>query len=179
VLGQLLGSGPAPLPAPPTPPLPAPTSPDLDPDRRAIGPTGAPSSPPPDTASLPVLVAALEAEAAEPGSHGQVTALTGASGGQVVRLSGRPDGTFVEFTGVTVPEPGRYQLTVFYSSEQDRDGSVTVNGGGPAAVTFGSTGAGGISTVSLTVELAGDGNTILIGTAGGAPVSLDQITLTG
>jgi hypothetical protein len=179
VLAQQLGPGPTPppLPAPPTPPLRLAPSPDGTPDRLGTPPTGA-RSPAPSSDRPPVLAGSYEAEAAEPGSHGQVTSLAGASGGQVVRLSGNRSGTFVQFTGVTVGTPGRYRLTVFYATEQRRTGTIVVNDGPPASVTFPSTvAAGGIGSVSVPVELTGGGNTIWIGSAGGAPLSLDQITL--
>jgi hypothetical protein len=179
VLAQVLGPDqPAPLPAPPTPPL----RPGPDPLVRTAptgspGPTRVPSpSAEPTLTPAPVLAEGYEAEAAELGSHGQVISLSGASGGQVVRLSGRRDGTFVQFTGVTVPEPGGYRLTVFYASEQPRTATVVVNDGSPQSVSLTGDGAGvEVSAVSLRVELASGGNTIWIGTAGGAPVALDQI----
>jgi hypothetical protein len=185
MLGQALQPGPAPLPAPPTPPLLEDPSPEGGPDRLGTAPTGSPASPgasaTPTGTGGPAGSASFEAERAQVGSHGQVTSLAGASGGQVVRLNGRADGTFVQFTGVTVAEPGGYRLTVFYFSEQRRTGTVVVNGGSPEPVTFPARGAGGgTGSVSLSVELAGGGgNTIRIATDGGAPVSVDRITIGG
>jgi hypothetical protein len=182
LLALLLGSGgpPAPpLPAPPTGPVRLAPSPDGLPDRLGTPPTAA-RSPAATSDRPPALAGAYEAEAAEPGSHAQVTSLTGASGGQVVRLTGNRNGTFVQFSGVTVGQPGRYTLTVFYAAEQRHTGTVAVNDGAAVPVTFPATGgAGGIGSVTLPVELAGGGNTIWISSAGGAPLSLDQITVSG
>lgn len=127
-----------------------------------------------------MLALAFEAEAASPGSHGQVVDLSGASQGQAVRLSGAAEGTFVEFSGVEVAAAGGYDLTIFYLSEKDRDGGVSVNGGSPARFTFAGQGENGaIGSVTVRVDLAAGTNTILIGTPGGAPVSLDLLTVTG
>jgi hypothetical protein len=178
LLVQALQSGPAPLPAPPTPLPQLAPSPEAGPDRLGAAPNGspAPASATPTGDPGPSLTGSAEAEAAEIGSHAQVTSLAGASGGQAVRLSGNRDGTFVEFTGVTVPAAGRYQLTVFYAAEQRRTGTVTVNGEPAGSVTLPA--VDGIGSVSVSVELAA-GNTVRIGTAGGAPVWLDRITVSG
>jgi hypothetical protein len=185
VLARLLGSdsGPEPQLGPP------PTAPQADPTAASelgelgVAPSGSPvpsgSAAPPPT-EPPLLTLSFEAEAAERGSRGQVVGFDGASGGQVVRLNGNRDGTFVQFPGVSVSEAGRYELTVFYFSDQSRTAGIAVGDGSPEFVTFPSRGeAGDIGSVTLGVQLAAGANTVVIGTDGGAPLSIDRITVTG
>jgi hypothetical protein len=184
VLARLLGSdsGPEPqLGPPPTLPQVDPTA-DSELGELGVAPSGSPvpsGSAPPST-EPPAQASSFEAEDAERGSHGQVVAFDGASGGQVVRLNGNRDGTFVQFPGVSVSEAGRYELTVFYFSDQSRTAGIAVGDGSPEFVTFPSRGeAGDIGSVALGVQLAAGANTVVIGTDGGAPLSIDRITVTG
>lgn len=186
VVARLLEQEPVPAPLP-TPPLGLDSSPGRGADRHGILPSASPRSPTPTPtpsptgAEPPAPLAAYEAEAAQPGSHGQVTSMSGASGGQVVRLTGSARGAFVQFTGVAVPEAGDYQLTIRYFTDQPRRvATVVVNDGSPDSVSLPArTESDGIGAVALPVRLAaGDGNTVWIGTTGGSPVAIDAITIT-
>lgn len=190
VAARLLAPEPEQRPGPlPTPPLGFDPSPGRGTDRQGTLPTSSPRSPNPSAtaspspspsgAEPPAPLAAYEAEAAQPGSHGQVTSMSGASGGQVVRLNGRREGTFVQFTGVAVAETGRYRLTIRYFTDQPREATVVVNDGSPDSVSLPARSeSDGIGAVTLPVRLAGgDGNTVWIGTSGGAPVAIDTITI--
>lgn len=187
VLATLLRTDPVTPPAPPpTPAHEAGQGPGGGTDRRGQAPTASPVSSPVSTPEAtkeptppPVRTRSYEAEAAEPGSHGQTVSMDGASGGQVVRLSGNSDGTFVRFPDVRVDESGRYELTVFYFCEQTRTGTISVNDESHTSVTFPARGEDGIGSVAATVDLAAGANVIWIGTPGGAPLSLDRITVDG
>jgi hypothetical protein len=182
VAARLLTADPVSLVGPPPTPPPAPDSPD-ETARLGDAPSASPvPSPPPTSTSPPEEPTAVsfEAEAAEPGSHGQVVPLAGASGGQAVKLSGARDGTFVQFSGVSVATSGSYDLTIFFAAEQDRAGAISVGDGSPASVTFPSPGGEGtLGAVTVPVQLAAGDNTLVIGTSGGAPLFVDQITITG
>jgi hypothetical protein len=171
--------------SPPPTPEGVDASPDSDLSRLGNAPTASPSPSPTPSPSTPptappVSSASFEAEGAGLGSHAQVVAFDGAAGGQVVRLSGNRDGTFVSFSGVTAVDSGRYELTIAYFSDQDRSGTVSVNGGSSFSVTFPSRGEGGsIGSVTVSVDLAAGDNAIDVSSSGGAPLSIDRIVVTG
>jgi hypothetical protein len=181
LVGLLLSDRETQLAPPPTPDG-VNASPDGDLGRLGIAPTASPgpsTSPTPSPTDPPVQTS-YEAEAAGLGSHAQVADFDGAAGGQVVRLSGNRDGTFVSFTGVTAVDSGRYEVTIAYFCDQDRSGAVSVNGGSSASVNFPSRGEGGsIGSVTVSVDLASGGNTIQVSSPGGAPLSIDQIVVSG
>jgi hypothetical protein len=180
VAARLLGSDSGPEPQLGPPPTPPQADPSAGSELGQLGTAPPSAAPTPSPTDPPVQILSFEAEAAERGSHGQVVALDGASGGEAVRLNGNRDGTFVQFSGVSVGEAGRYELTVFYSSDQSRTAGIAVGDGSPEFVTFPSRGgAGDIGSVTLGVQLAAGANTLLIGTDGGAPLSIDRITVTG
>jgi hypothetical protein len=185
VLARLLGSDSGPelqLGPPPTLPQADPSA-DSELGQRGAAPSGSPvpsGSAAPSPTDPPVQALSFEAEAAERGSHGQVVALDGASGGEAVRLSGNRDGTFVQFADVSVAEAGRYELIVFYFSDQTRTAGIAVGDAAPEFVNFPSRAeAGTVGSVTLGVQLGAGANTVVIGTDGGAPLSIDRITVSG
>lgn len=164
------------------PPSPDGVNGDADQERQGLDPSASPGpspSPSPSPTDPPVQ-SFFEAESAELGSHAQVDRFDGAAGGQVVKLSGNPNGTFLVFPDVTVVDSGQYEVVIGYFAEHDRVGAVSVGGGSTAEVTFPGRGeGGGIGSITVSVQLASGANTIQVSSAGGAPLSIDGIVISG
>lgn len=130
------------------------------------------------SAATPPVLVSIEAESAERSSRPRVRAVSGASGGMVLWRIGVYD-EFVRFTPVTVPEAGRYTVTVHYISTEPRETRLRVNGGGSSRITFPPTGSStAVGTRELSVTLVAGGNTLQFDNIDGsyAP-DLDRITI--
>jgi hypothetical protein len=111
-----------------------------------------------------------EAEAAQLSGQAEVLGWTGASGGKIVDKLGTeqvnsPYGPYqrsgsISFTSVTVPAPGRYQMTVFYVSGEPRNAYVRVNGGTARVLSFPGSSWSVIYSATFGVDLMTGTNSI-------------------
>ncbi|MEJ3745711.1 CBM35 domain-containing protein [Actinomycetes bacterium KLBMP 9797] len=202
VVVMSLGDQPAPQPAAdPTPSTVEPRVPDAPPrttaDPAPLAPAAAatpigqaepsPSGPPPTTpATSPAPTAfSFEAEGARLSGAAAVTAMAGASGGRVVhRLGterspyGYPVSGTIEFTGVTVPAAGRYSMTVYYVSGENRSAYYQVNGGSTYSRSFAAGSWEAVSSLTFGVDLRAGTNTITFGNPYHWMPRLDRLHLT-
>lgn len=167
---------------------PSPTPPPAD-----GGPLEPPPGPPPQQAAPPRVSApaspspsptALSYEAEAPGNRlsGQAAPrdVPGASGGRVVGwVGGRRENTLT-FTRVTAATAGRYELTVYYVSNEHRAAAIAVNDRFAGLVEFPPTGGWHtVGSVKVTLTLRAGANEVEFGNRYSWAPDFDRIVLPG
>lgn len=106
-----------------------------------------------------------------------VASCSGCSGGAKVGCVGY--GGTLTVRGIDGGSGGTAHVTVHYTSAENRDAQLSVNGGAPATVSFPSTGDWNVvGTVTLTLPLiAGTGNTVTLANPSGWAPDIDRITI--
>ncbi|MFK3984070.1 hypothetical protein ACI2K4_27335 [Micromonospora sp. NPDC050397] len=136
----------------------------------------------PPAAPPSVFGTSVEAEgpAAERRGRARTRSVAGASGGTVVTGIGDGSGNTIRFSRIEVPAAGRYTVTLYYVSDRDRSGTLTVNGG-RSTVSFADTGSndGPVGAVSITLSLRAGANSIELGDRRERVADLDRIVVTG
>lgn len=99
------------------------------------------------------------------------------SGGAKVTWIGNTSGNYIEFRDVFAKANGNYTLTIFYTSGENRNATVTINGKEENLSNLNSGGWKTISKKTLTVALKKGYNVIRIGSTGGWAPDIDKIEL--
>lgn len=123
-----------------------------------------PTTPPP---AVPPGPRTVEAESVRLGRGMQIVNLAAASGGKIVRL---PDnGGVLSFTGIAMPNGGRYRVTLYYTCTGSTSAGVRANPGGNSPWDGDRVTCGGASTIrsaAFNVNLNSGANTVEVGFAG-------------
>jgi hypothetical protein len=156
--------------------------PTRDPVARPVTPpsTTPPVRPPARPEPQPVRVV-REAEASGNVRNGSVGTrrLDSASSGAVVGWIGNGRRNTLEFTGLTVPTAGTYQVTVHYVTAEWRRAGLVVNGRDVLLVDFPSTGNWeNVGQVTIQVKLAAGTNTLEFGNPHYWAPDLDRLVIT-
>lgn len=97
------------------------------------------------------------------------------SGGAKVSWIGNREDNFIEFRDVFAQANGSYTLTIFYSSGENRNATVTINGKEKKLANLNSGGWKTIAKTSVNVALKKGYNVIRIGNPGGWTPDIDKI----
>ena len=97
------------------------------------------------------------------------------SGGAKVSWIGNREDNFIEFRDVFAKANGSYTLTIFYTSGENRNATVTINGKEEKLANLNSGGWKTIAKTSVNVALKKGYNVIRIGNPGGWTPDIDKI----
>jgi Carbohydrate binding module (family 35) len=133
---------------------------------------------------IPPTTTTFEAESAILGGEAKLQACSACSGGQRVGFLGTvttngvmASGTLT-VTNVNVPAPGSYVVSLFYTSQDDRTGTLTVNGVPGSPIAFLSSGNfDTVARLDAVVSLNAGANTIAIGNNTSRAPSIDRLVV--
>ncbi|HET6282636.1 MAG TPA: CBM35 domain-containing protein [Polyangia bacterium] len=133
---------------------------------------------------IPAVTTSFEAESATLAGEAKLQACAACSGGQRVGFLGNTAtsgavtvGTLT-FTNVNVPAPGSYVVSLFYTSQDDRTGTLTVNGVAGSPIAFPSSGNfDTVARLDAVVSLNAGDNTIAIGNNTSRAPSIDRLVV--
>lgn len=155
--------------------------PTREPVARPVVPSPTPPVRPPARPQPQPVRVVREAEASGNIRHGSVgpRRLDRASNGAVMGWIGNGRRNTLEFTGLTVPTAGTYQVTVHYVTAEWRRAGVVVNGRDVLLVDFPSTGGwDNVGQVTIRVRLAAGANTLEFGNPHYWAPDLDRLVIT-
>jgi hypothetical protein len=126
----------------------------------------------------------FEAESATMAGEAKLQACSACSGGQRVGFIGNVAtngavalGTLT-FTNVNVPAPGTYVASLFYTSQENRTATLTVNGVPGSPIAFPSSGSfDTVARLDVVVRLNAGDNTIAIGNNTSRAPSIDRLVV--
>ena len=124
--------------------------------------------------------ASYEAEASGNTLAGQaaVRGSAGASGGSLVGYVGGGAANYLQFNNVQASSAGARQVTVFYTSGENRSTTVSVNGAAAVPVSTPSTGGWDtVGSVTVSLQLNAGANTIRFGNPSGWAPDFDRIVV--
>ena len=108
-----------------------------------------------------------------------VRSSSGASGGALVGYVGGGTANYLQFNNVQGGTAGAHQVTVFYTSGENRSTTVSVNGGTAVSVSTPSTGGWDtVGSVTVSLQLNAGANTIRFGNPSGWAPDFDRIVVT-